>query len=211
MSEEKTGNGTQKPEMSLDALAASLQATKETPTEQPGKQEAEFKLPDLSEKPDEFKAALEESTKGIAEKLEKVTSFIDKQEQQAAESKMRGDLDAAVEFVSGQIEDVDKRLVRAILKDEADENAAFRQIWDARDSHPEALQQALTLLGEQYKDTFAPRVDQEVASTQRAFQESIKAARTGREDEIAQTNNSWDSKSDDQFDSDFAQLAGNAM
>ena len=207
MTEETTGNESQKPEMSLDELAASL-ATQEAP--QPKAEAPKLELPSMDD-PDGFKQAVETSTNEFAQKLQQVNDFIDSQNAAQAKEKLQSDLNAAVDFVAGEIEGVDKRIVKAVLKDEADENPAFKKIWDMRDQNPAALQAALKHLSKQYSEQLAPKVDAEVAANQRAFQQSVQKARAGQLDELAQHNAQYDKMSDAEFDAEWAKLTGHGV
>ena len=208
MTDNTSGNGTQEPEVSLDALATSLETVK-TQEPDPNKPEA-IELPDPSTDPEAFKKAVEENSTAIAENIDRMNSFMDKDAENKATAKLDGDINAAVDNVSSQIEGVDKNLIRAVLKDEADTNPAFKQIWDARDKNPTAFQKALGILANKYREQFAPRVDSQVESDLRAFQESIKAVRQGKETVIQSQNAEWAGKSSAEFDRDWNAMAGMA-
>jgi hypothetical protein len=92
-----------------------------------------------------------------------------------------------------------------------DSNPAFKRIWDARDSNPDAFSKALGILSQQYRNEFAPKVDPQISADQRAFQESVKAARGSQAEAIAQQNTQFDGKSDAEFDAMWAKLAGRSQ
>jgi len=204
---DESGNNTPKPEETLDDLAATLDTKAGHTKGEVKDQKTEIDLPDPQEDPKGFK----EAVKGVYETLGEFKEFVDSSKEEKSAQKTLNDINTAVDTVASQVEGVDKRLVRAILKDEVDSNPAFKNLWDARDDNPAAFNKALGILSQQYKEQFAPRVDPQIESDQRAFQESVRAARGGNADAIDSQNSEWANKSDDEFDRDFAALGGQGM
>lgn len=197
MTDENTGNESQKPEMSLDELANSLVQEQAS---QPQPETPKIELPDPNADPDAFKAAVERHSTQLAEQVAKANEFVKAQEQTQAREKLNGDLNAAVDLVAAELDGVDKKLVRAVLKDEADENPAFKKIWDLRGQNPAALQTALKHLAKQYGDTLSLKVDPQAQANQRAFQQSVESARNNNLSHIQQQNQDLDSMSEAEFD-----------
>lgn len=202
MTDKATGNGTPANELSLDALANSLQVAGK---EQTGGGADPFKveLPDINADPEGFKKAAEQ----VAAKSNELEAFMREFREQRSTEKITSDINSAVDFVASQVEGVEKRVLRAIVKDEIDSNPTFKRIWDARDSNPDAYSKALGILSQQYREQFAPKVDPQISADQRAFQESVRAARGSAADAIAQQNSQFDGKSDAEFDVFWHNLA----
>jgi hypothetical protein len=204
MTDNVQGNNSSANDITLDALAASLQVASKGGDGGGDPAPAKIELPDPAANPEEFKKAVE----GLGSTVSQINSFLESQKAASAEQKIANDINSAVEFISNQVEGVDKRVIRGLVKDEADTNPTFRRIWESRDSNPDAYSKALGILARQYQEQFAPRVDPAVSADLRAFQESVRAARGHRADAIAAEAQAWDAKSDAEFDRDFMRLAG---
>lgn len=206
MADKDSGNNTPKPELTLDALASSLETNKGTQNPVV-KTESKIELPDPDTDPKGFKEAVE----GLGGKLHEIGDFISQSKERDALTKVQNDVNAAVDFIASQVEGVEKRLLRAVLKDEVDSNPTFEKLWNSRDANPDAFNKALGILSQQYREQFAPRIDSQVSADQRAFQESVRAARGESAGVIESQNNQWAAKSGSEFDRDWNQLSGRGM
>lgn len=95
--------------------------------------------------------------------------------QQARE--VREDIDSAVKTVVGD-SDMNDRVVRALLNDEAQQNPRFLKAWNERHDNPKGWGRVLKAFRSDIDKMFEPKVDQAVTEDVAAVRQAVRGAST---------------------------------
>lgn len=131
----------------------------------------------------EKKPERKDDTKTESEKQpDEVMDYI--RRQQARE--VSQDIDAAVKAVKGD-DDLDDRVVRALLNDEAQQNPRFMQAWSERHTNPKGWDRVLKAFRSDIDKMVAPKVDKDATEDTAAVRQAVRGASTktsGAEDDV---------------------------
>lgn len=139
----------------------------------------------------------------LQSELQSVSQKLNQYEQRDAQRQVEADIQKAVETISKKVEGVDPLMIELYLEKVARENTGFRNIWENRNTKPQALNKALGALTTEIKDKFLVKADPQLAENQRAMSQFKPSAETSSDNPF---NESWDKASEAERDRMWANL-----
>lgn len=131
----------------------------------------------------------------VASTLKGMSDMVHEMRREQAQERLNADINKAVARLNDKLK-VDNDMAEVLLEVEYRKNPVFKRIWDNRHVKPDALAEALDVLGTKSSGKFAVRADQQLIENQRAAKTSQKAM-------SSTANKSQDAEVMDLNDQDF--------
>lgn len=110
----------------------------------------------------------------VANTLKSISDSMQEIRREQAQERLNADVNKAVARLNDKLK-VDNDMAEVLLEVEYRKNPVFKRIWDNRHSKPEALAEALDVLGTKTAGKFAVRTDPQLVENQRAAKTGQKA------------------------------------
>ncbi len=164
-------------------------------------------MPDPVADPEKYAAWQAEQFTALNQQVSSYTQAFEQERAQRASEKEKGDIRAAVDTISADLDAANPMAVEGFLHYKYVHDPAFQRIWANRDSNPAAWNKALGVLSQEYKQSMTTVVDPQLAENQRALEQSYRGVNTGRAPANADRQR-WAEMSDDDFDNEWDRMSG---